>query len=136
MSEPVNPRPNCCSVCTGDTSCNIWFEPGPPGFPGKCKLDLLTYDQVYAVLQRVPQAKADLMRITNDPCLLALARETSLIEPQADDDQRAADRINANPLPYYTFFRGNIYGDIIAFLLMLSTGRVFCALHDLLSHAY
>src|SRR5574343_1539119 len=64
MSDAVNLNPSECTVMDGDTRNNIWYEPSAPGFPGKCKLDLMTYEQVYAVLVRVPCAKADLLRIT------------------------------------------------------------------------
>jgi hypothetical protein len=112
MSDAVNLDPNNCTVCNGDTSNNIWFAPGPPGFPGKCKLDLMTYDQVYAVLSRVPCAKAHLLKITSDPCLVRLANNTKLRVTEIDSNKAATDRINANTLPYYTVFRGNVGGNV------------------------
>jgi hypothetical protein len=70
----VNPDAAHCTLCTGDTSNNIFFVPRAPGFPGRCVLDELTFEQVESVLQRVPCAKKDLMRITDDPILLAMAQ--------------------------------------------------------------
>lgn len=110
MLDAVNLNPNDCTVCNGDTSDNIWFRPGPPGYPGKCKLDLLTYDQVHAVLSRVPCAKDHLLRITSDPCLIRLANTTRLRVAEIESNKMATDRINANTLPYYTVLRGNVDG--------------------------
>lgn len=112
MSCAVNLNPNNCTICTGNTADNIWFEPGPPGFPGKCKLDLMTYEQVYRVLQTVPCAKEHLLRITTDKCLLRLANTTKLIVPPQEDNWHAAKIINDNTLPYYTVLRGNVGGNV------------------------
>lgn len=110
MQNDVNINPNGCTVCGGDTSNNIWYQPGPPGHPGKCKLDLMTYEQVYKVLQRVPIAKRDLLRITTDQILIRLANTTAIIVPIQEDDRIAQKRLLANSLPYYTVLRGNVDG--------------------------
>lgn len=112
LSQDVNPNKNCCTKCTGDTKCNIWFQLRAPGYPGRCILDELTYDQVYEVLRRNPNAARDLMRITTDPKLLSLAREVKLTESPQDDDARAEKLIDKNTLPYYTVMKGNTGGDI------------------------
>ncbi len=92
------------TLCTGDTSKNIWFE------KGKCRLDDLTYSTVIFILTRNRNAKSDLLRITSDPCLIDIANKTRLVVPQIEDDARAAARINnpAQTLPFYTLFRGNL----------------------------
>jgi hypothetical protein len=110
MCDAVNLNHNHCTVCNGDTECNIWFEPGPPGHAGKCKLDLMTYEQVHAVLSRYPCAKAHLLRITSDPCLIRLANTTKLRMAEIESNKMCTDRINANTLPYYTVLRGNTDG--------------------------
>lgn len=112
MSEDVNPDKNCCTKCTGDTKCNIWFTLRAPGFPGRCILDELTYDEVYDVLRRNPDAAKDLMRITNDPKLLSLAREVELVMTAQEEAEKAAKRLNANSLPFYTVLRGNGDGTV------------------------
>lgn len=112
MSADVNPNRNCCTKCTGDTRCNVWFTLRAPGFPGRCILDELTYEDVYAVLRRNPKAADDLMRITNDPKLLSLAREVKLAQTEQEDAEQAAKRLNANSLPFYTVMRGNEDGTI------------------------
>ncbi len=113
METQVNPNKNCCTMCSGDTKHNIWFQPGPPGFPGRCILDELSYGQVWAVLIRSPYAKKDLLRITHYPPLVAMANQSQLIQDPLDADQRATSIINdRNTLPFYTLFHGNIDGSI------------------------
>lgn len=106
MNDDVNPNPQSCTVCTGDTANNIFFV------NGRCKLDQMTYEQVYFLLQRVPRAKADLMRVTNDPTLLSLAREARPSNQDQLDDQRAQKIINGNTLPMYNVFKGNPNGNV------------------------
>jgi hypothetical protein len=73
-------------------------------------LDELTYEQVASVIQRVPGAKEDLMRITDDPILLAMARDLELVEDPIDENERIRKRLHANSLPMYTVLKGNIDG--------------------------
>jgi hypothetical protein len=110
MDAPVNPNHNCCTMCTGNTANNIFWQTSPPGFPGKCKLDLMTYGQVYAVLRRTPRAKIDLLKITSDTTLVALANTTPVTESDLDESERVMKRLGANTLPYYTIFKGKIGG--------------------------
>lgn len=113
LTAPVNPCKNECTVCTRDTSDNLWFQPQAPGYPGRCILDELTYDDVYQVLLRNPNAAPDLMRITDDQNLLSLARVVKVEQDPIEDDKKFADRINANTLPFYTVLAGNIDGSIM-----------------------
>lgn len=108
----VNPDPNNCTLCTGDTSDNMFFVPRAPGYPPKCVLDELTYSQVLILLQRVPRAKPDLMRITDDPILLRMARESRLVEDPIEENERMRKKLHANSLPMYTVLKGNIDGSI------------------------
>lgn len=110
MCDSCNKTPNTCTLCTGDHNKNIWWEKGQGRFPGRCLLDQLTYDQVYFILQRNPNAARDLMRITSDSLLLRFARDTKLVVTDFVEDQECARRLNANTLPYYTVLRGNISG--------------------------
>jgi hypothetical protein len=112
IEEPVNKTKNCCTVCTGNLEDNIWFQKRAPGFPGRCILDEMTYDQVYDVLRRNPCAADDLKKITNNPKLLLLAKEVKLVVPDQVDDEAAAKKLNANSIPLYTVFKGNTGGDI------------------------
>ncbi len=112
----INPCYQSCTVCTGNHFENIFWRMGAPGFPGQCILDQMTYDQLYAVIQRVPIAREHLERITSDPKILRFARETPTLISEQEDDNRAADMINkggstgANTLPFYTSLRGNPFG--------------------------
>jgi hypothetical protein len=92
------------TLCTGDTSKNIWYQ------GGKCKLDQLTYSTVIYILSRNRNAKADLLRITSDPCLIQIANRTGLVVPTIEDSARVEARLNnpAQTLPFYTLFRGNL----------------------------
>lgn len=111
MCNDVNPNKNCCTMCSGNIIVpNIWFQPGPAGFPGRCILDELTFEQVWFVLLRNPDAKKDLLRITADPDLIELANQTQLARDPLEDDLRATNLINKGPnsLPFYTLFRGRL----------------------------
>lgn len=107
---PINPNHNCCTKCTGDKTNNMFWQPGPPGYPGKCKLDLMTYGQLWAVLTRTPQAKKDLLKITDDPILIMMANNIPVTESDWEDGARVEKRLNANSLPYYYQMMGNIDG--------------------------
>lgn len=106
LDDDVNPCYQTCTVCTGDKANNIWYV------NGQCRLDQLTYAQVYYILQKVPRAKEDLIRITNDPNLIRLANETKPINQDEIDDRRAEKLINGNTLPFYTVLRGNTDGSV------------------------
>lgn len=112
MAEDVNPEKNCCTMCSGVTQDNVWFQLRAPGFAGRCILDELTYDQVYDVLLRNPNAARDLARITNNPKLLSLAREVKLIQSDQDEGEKVQQRLDANSLPFYTVLRGNGDGTV------------------------
>ena len=116
FENDVNPFRGHCTLCTGDTVHNIWYQPPPPGFkgPGRCILDELTFQEVYFVLLRNPSAKKDLLRITHDPDLISLANQSSLVQDPLEADLRATNLINKGPhsLPVYTLFHGNLDGSI------------------------
>jgi len=109
MSDDVNSAPYATTVCTGDPVNNIWAEKTDSGY--RCRLDLMTYDQVWDVLTRVPEAKADLLRITDDECLVYLANSSKLKVDEKAENQRLMHKMN-RALPYYTLMRGNIDGSI------------------------
>ena len=110
LTEDVNKHKNRCTMCTGDTANNIWFVPRAVGYPGRCILDELTYDDVYRVLLKNPNAAKDLARVTDNPKLLSLAREVKPLVDPLDDDKIMANRLHANSLPFYTVLRGNSDG--------------------------
>lgn len=127
LSTNINASPNQCTFCTGDTNNNIWFIPGAPGYGGQCRIDQMTFEQVFLVLQRVPQAKNDLLRITSDPVLIELANEVKPVDDEIEADVKAAHMINKGAqarlgattareldqsLLFYNVLKGNTGGDI------------------------
>lgn len=110
MEAPCNPSPTTCTLCTGDSTNNIWAVPRGPGYGLRCLLDEMTYQQVYDILRRIPEAKGDLLRITSDPCLVSLAQTTHLDLVEQKDLERFAQRVNDSTLVFYTKFRGNLSG--------------------------
>lgn len=111
MLDPVNPHPSCGSICNGNTENNMFWRPGAEGYPGTCILDEMTYEQVWAVLRRHPWAKRDLLAITDDETLVAMANSVELVESEIEFNKKATDRLNANTTTrYYTLFRGNVDG--------------------------
>jgi hypothetical protein len=105
--DRINENWNCCTLCSGDKTNNIFYV------NGQCQLDLLSWEQLYAVLRRYPNAIRDLERITSDPILLTMAREARLEVDPLDDDRIATQRINKNDKqPFYTVFGGNMDGSV------------------------
>lgn len=72
----------------------------------------MTYEQVYEVLQRVPTAKRDLLKITDDPILIQLAETTKLKVPPQDAADQLQKKMNSRTLPFYTVLKGNVGGGI------------------------
>jgi hypothetical protein len=110
MSEKVNPAPNDCTLCNLNKSCNMFFLP-QPGYPGRCILDEMTFEQVYWILSHNPSAKCHMLRITSDPCLVKMANATGLVIPIPEQNAELERRLN-DSIPFYTLFKGNLFGDI------------------------
>jgi len=94
------------SLCNLNKTNNMWYQ------NNHCRLDDLTYGQVYYVLTRNPNAKRDLLKITDDRALIELANKSGLLMDEKEENAQSAARIN-NPkhtLPFYTLFRGNTTG--------------------------
>lgn len=118
MACECNEDPCRCRPCTkcdryvrGTT--NVWVEKGPnPGDEkaiGICLLDTLTETQVIGVLERDEKARADLLTVTSDPCLLELARTIPRLPvvEEADAEQALINRPNEPAQnPFYAVFRG------------------------------
>lgn len=110
--SPVNPDPTHFTVCTGDLTNNIFFIPKAPGYPGRAILDEMTYDQVHNALLTLPAAKKDLLRITDDPTLIAMANETKLVVSEFTEGDNTQRKFMQGTLPYYTILRGNWDGHL------------------------
>ncbi len=110
LSNLVNPNKNECTVCTREDDCNMFLVPRANPFPKRCILDEMTYDEVVYLLRTNPNAARDLEKITDNPTLLALAREIKLNMTDQRDSEIVAKRINANSLPFYTVIKGKENG--------------------------
>ncbi len=98
---PPPPAPGTFTFCDGDTTNNYWVE------DGVCMLDTLRVDQVVYALERNPEARADLRRVTSDPELLKMADEVPTL-PSKEEEDALQQTHNNDILPYYTVFRGNL----------------------------
>jgi hypothetical protein len=70
-------------------------------------LDTLTRAQVVSILECDEIARADLRRVTSDPCLLVLADTVKRLptEEESDREMRELNR-SADSIPFYSVFRG------------------------------
>lgn len=77
------------------------------GNGGICMLDTMTRAQVISVIEADDVARADLKRVTSDPCLLELANNVQKLptEEPGDTLQRELGR-QADSIPFYSVFRG------------------------------
>lgn len=101
------------SYCDLDIENNVWVEgvvdlSANPPKRGICMLDSMTPAQVIYTLQRTPQARCDLPKVTSNPDLLTLLARVQLL-PTGNAEDQAQSRLNANheTLPFYNVFRGN-----------------------------
>lgn len=108
------PDPGCScppgmTLCDGDTKNNVWVERGTPGAIGICLLNTMSEAQIIHVLERDERARADLLRVTTNPRLLQLARETPRLPLAEEADQIQTD-VNRNAVAasnaFYGIFRG------------------------------
>lgn len=110
MSDELHDNNDCpeeCaevpSLCDGDTTNNEWFT------EGVCLLDQMTPSQVTYVLQKNPKARDDLKRVTTCQELHDLVDEVPLLDTKEEEDRlQTSLNNNANSLPFYTLFRGNL----------------------------
>jgi hypothetical protein len=99
------------SYCNLDRTNNVWVEGvvDENGEGGICLLDTMTESQIIYSLQRDETARADLLRVTSDPHLVELANTIPRLPTVEEGDklQTSMNR-NAQSLPFYTLFKGNI----------------------------
>lgn len=98
------------TFCDLDVENNVWVEGVvdlAKGKRGICMLDTMTVDQVVYVLQRNPQARRDLPKVTSNRELRELATKVPLLSPDEPADV-AQSRANRNPagIPFYNQFGG------------------------------
>ncbi len=105
--DPCKPK----TRCDRDTKNNVWVERGcdewsQANSPGICLLDTLDDCDIAYVLERDDRARADLLRVTSDPHLLALEAHVKRLPDPEIDETNSMDTLNANSLVLYTVFRG------------------------------
>lgn len=92
---------------------NVWVErgctPNDADAVGVCLLDTMSEAQVIYSIEHDEAAREDLLRVTSDPALRALANSVPRLPvvEEADAEQAQYNRTNemgANP--FYTVFRG------------------------------
>ena len=93
--------------CNKDRTHNMWVEGGNPetGEGGVCLLDTVTEEQVIWIIERDERARADLLRVTDDPRLLELGNTIARL-PTDEDPKPCAGMTNTN-IPFYSAFKGN-----------------------------
>lgn len=108
--EDDTPPTKCDLYRPGDR--NLWVERADQEgnqAPGICLLDSMSREQVIYVVERDGQARADLLKVTSDPDLLALATDVPPL-PTAelnDMEQTIMNRpAEQAGIPFYGIFRG------------------------------
>ena len=98
------------TCCDRDRVNNVWVEgANENGEGGICMLDNLNRAQIVGILKADDRARADLLKVTSNPELLALAENTERL-PAHQPDDRLQTQVNANKqaesIPFYAIFRG------------------------------
>ncbi len=101
-----------CDLYVAGTK-NLWVErgqgPNDASCPGICLLETLNLDQVIYIVQHVDGARADLLKVTSDPVLRAIATDVPVLPTAEESD---LEQVNANrnhqlaSIPFYGIFRG------------------------------
>lgn len=102
-----------CTKCNRDTKDNVWVErgdnPGSENAPGICLLDTLNEAQVIDIVSRDECARKDLLRVTDDPRLIQIAKTTKRL-PTTEEADLQQKWVNKNEAPagnpFYAVFRG------------------------------
>lgn len=110
QTEVTTPTASGQSYCDRDRVDNVWVEGADEfGVGGICLLDNLNRAQIVGVLKVDDRARADLLRVTSDAELLALAESTQRLSAE-DPGDRLQTQVNANAtpesIPFYAIFRG------------------------------
>jgi len=86
MADDCSTPPKPPSYCNLDRNNNVWVEgvlDPSQGLEGICLLDTMSEEEIIYVLQRNPQSRMDLPKVTSDPIMLELLATT---EPLPEDD--------------------------------------------------
>jgi hypothetical protein len=89
------------TLCDGYTTGNCWVE------DGVCMLDNLNESQVTYILQKNPQARVDLLKVTTCKELHDLVDQVPLLDTVEEEDRLMTGLNQNTALPFYDIFRGN-----------------------------
>jgi hypothetical protein len=86
----------------------VWIEGSvdpETGCGGVCLLDVYEDDTIIYVLQRDEGARADLLRVTDDPHLCELAHTVPPL-PKISEEQKLSAVAAPAVIPFYHYFHG------------------------------
>lgn len=96
------------TLCDGNRMNNVWSEGTTESVIGICMLDTLEEYQIIHILQRDPQARIDLPKVTTNPYLLNMLERIPML-PSGNEGDQLQKEVNQNTVsPFYTQFRGQI----------------------------
>lgn len=108
--DPAPQDPSCFrTLCDGNRANNVWVEGADAeGNSGICLLDTMELDQIIGVIQRDPQARIDLLKVTTNEYLQNLANTLPPL-PTTNEGDDLQKQVNQNTVtPFYTIFKGQI----------------------------
>jgi hypothetical protein len=98
------------TLCDLDVENNVWVEGVvdlAAGKRGICTLDYLNRPQIVDILKHDPRAREDLPRVTSNPELRQLVRDTQLYPgKELSEDLQSRSAKNPASFPFYSVFRG------------------------------
>lgn len=96
------------TLCDGERLNNVWVEGATESVIGICMLDTLEEHQIVHIIQRDPQARIDLAKVTTNSYLLNLLERVPML-PSGNEGDQLQKEVNQNTVsPFYTQFRGQI----------------------------
>lgn len=96
------------TLCDGERINNVWVEGGTATVIGICMLDTLEEHQIINIIQRDPQARIDLAKVTTNPYLLNMLERIPML-PGVNEGDELQKEVNQNTVsPFYSQFRGQI----------------------------
>ena len=96
------------TLCDGERINNVWVEGGTETVIGICMLDTLEECQIINIIQRDPQARIDLAKVTTNPYLLNMLERIPML-PGVNEGDELQKEVNQNTVsPFYSQFRGQI----------------------------
>ncbi len=104
MAEFEESEEEVSTLCDRDIENNVWVDgvvDVAKGLRGVCLLDTMTQEQFIYVIQRTPQARLDLPKVTSNAELLDTLARTPLLPTTTERTPQGTKYV-----PYYSQFRG------------------------------